>query len=372
MRTILYLIQKELLQVLRNKTMLPIIFIVPIVQLLILVHAATLEMKNIDMYIVDKDLSSTSRGIVQKFESSPFYYINHHSFSMQDAENELKKGNIDIILHIPFGFESELVKGNNSGLQLLIDAINGTAAGLIQSYTQAVLADYNRKIMMEWTSPGMKEKPLSIEITRSFWYNPELNYKIYMVPGILVLLVTLIGMILTSLNLVREKELGTAEQINVTPIRKYHFIIGKLFPFWIIALFELAFGLLIGKLIFDIPIVGSLGLLFLFAAVYLFAILGVGLFISTLASTQQQVMFINFFFMLLFILMSGLFTPVETMPDWAGVINIANPMAYFMRVNRMILLKGSGFYDILPEFISISVYALIILSLAVWRYRKTV
>ena len=372
MRTILYLIQKELLQVLRNKTMLPIIFIVPIVQLLILVHAASLEMKSIDMYIVDKDLSSTSRGIVQKFESSPFYYINHHSFSLQDAENELKKGNIDIILHIPYGFESELVRGNNPGLQLLIDAINGTAAGLIQSYTQAVLADYNRSIMLEWASPNMKEKPLSIKITHSFWYNPELNYKTYMVPGILVLLVTLIGMILTSLNLVREKELGTAEQINVTPIRKYHFITGKLFPFWMIALFELAFGLLIGKLIFDIPIVGSLGLLFLFAAVYLFAILGVGLFISTLASTQQQVMFINFFFMLLFILMSGLFTPVETMPDWAQVINVANPMAYFMRVNRMILLKGSGFYDILPEFISISIYALIILSLAVWRYRKTV
>lgn len=146
------------------------------------------------MYIVDKDLSSTSRGIVQKFESSPFYHIHQHSFSMQDAENELKKGNVDIILHIPADFESELVKGNNSGLQLLIDAINGTAAGLIQSYTMAVLADYNRKIMLEWTSAGMKEKPLSIEITRSFWYNPELNYKIYMVPGILVLLVTLIGM----------------------------------------------------------------------------------------------------------------------------------------------------------------------------------
>jgi len=125
-------------------------------------------MKNIDMYIVDKDLSTTSRGIVQKFESSPFYFINHHSFSMQDAENELKKGNIDIILHIPFGFEDELVKGNNPGLQLLIDAINGTAAGLIQSYTLAVLADYNRSIMLEWASPYMKEKPLSIEITHSF------------------------------------------------------------------------------------------------------------------------------------------------------------------------------------------------------------
>lgn len=372
MRTILFLIQKELLQVIRNKTMLPIIFVVPIVQLLILVHAATLDMKKIDMYIVDKDLSPTSRSIVRKFESSPFYHIHQHSFSMRDAENELKKGNVDIILHIPADFESDLIRGNHSKLQLLIDAINGSVAGLIQGYTQAILAEFNKNLVSGWVSPKMGERPVHIQITHSFWYNPELNYKIYMVPGILVLLVTLIGMILTSLNLVREKELGTLEQINVTPIRKYHFIIGKLFPFWMIALFELAFGLIIGKLVFDIPIVGSLGLLFLFAAIYLFAVLGIGLFISTLAATQQQVMFINFFFILIFILMSGLFTPVETMPDWAQVINIANPMAYFMRVNRMILLKGSGFYDILPEFISISIYALIILSLAVWRYRKTV
>lgn len=352
--------------------MLPIIFIVPIVQLLILVHAATFEMKNINMCVVDKDLSSTSRGIVQKFRSSPFYDIRQQTFSIGEAESELKKGNIDIILHIPFGFESDLIKGNNSGLQLLIDAIDGTAAGLIQSYTQAVLAEYNRKVILEWKQPDIREKPLSVEITRSFWYNPDLDYKTYMVPGILVLLVTIIGMILTALNLVREKELGTAEQINVTPIRKYHFISGKLFPFWMIALFELAFGLFIGKLIFDIPIAGNLGLLFLFAGVYLLAILGIGLFVSTLANTQQQVMFINFFFMILFILMSGLFTPIENMPEWAQYMNIANPMAYFMRVNRMILLKGSGFYDIFTEFVSVSIYAIVILSLAVWRYRKTV
>lgn len=352
--------------------MLPIIFIVPIVQLLILVHAATFEMKDIDMCVVDKDLSSTSRSIVQKFKSSPFYNIRQQSFSIGEAESELKKGNIDIILHIPFGFESDLIRGNNSGLQLLIDAIDGTAAGLIQSYTQAVLAEYNRKVILEWKQPDIRERPVSVEVTRSFWYNPDLDYKTYMVPGILVLIVTLIGMILTSLNLVREKELGTAEQINVTPIRKYHFISGKLFPFWMIALFELGFGLLIGKLIFDIPIVGNPGILFLFAAVYLLAILGIGLFISTMANTQQQVMFINFFFIILFILMSGLFTPIENMPEWAQYMNIANPMAYFMRVNRMILLKGSGFYDIVTEFVSVSIYAFIILNLAVWRYRKTV
>lgn len=191
-----------------------------------------------------------------------------------------------------------------------------------------------------------------------------------MLPGILVILVTIIGMFLTSLNLVREKELGTSEQINVTPIRKFHFIFGKLFPFWVIALVELAFGVLIGRIFFDLPLLGSLWLLFAFAGVYLLVVLGIGLFLSTLSSNQQQVMFLNFFFMLTFILMSGIFTPVESMPDWAQKLNIINPYAYFMKVIRMILLKGSGFMAIKQEFLSLGIYAIGILSLAVWRYRK--
>ena len=177
-------------------------------------------------------------------------------------------------------------------------------------------------------------------------------------------------MFLTALNLVREKELGTIEQINVTPIRKVHFIIGKLFPFWIIALFELGFGLTIGRIFFDLPMLGSIPLLFLFAGLYLFSILGIGLFLSTLSDNQQQVMFMTFFFMLMFILMSGIFTPVESMPVWAQKVNIINPFAYFMKVMRMVLLKGSGIQDIRQEIFAMMIYAMGILSLAVWRYRK--
>ena len=189
--------------------------------------------------------------------------------------------------------------------------------------------------------------------------------------GILVILVTLIGMLLTALNLVREKEMGTTEQINVTPIRKYQFIIAKLLPFWIIALFELGFGLVVGRLLYDLPVVGSLWLLFLFAAVYLFAVLGIGLFLSTISGTQQQMMFVAFFFMVTFILMSGVFTPTESMPGWAQQINVINPVAYFMRVIRMVLLKGSDFRDISRDFYSMIGYASVILTLAVTNYRKT-
>jgi ABC-2 type transport system permease protein len=192
-----------------------------------------------------------------------------------------------------------------------------------------------------------------------------------MVPGILVILVTVISLILSGMNIVREKEVGTIEQINVTPIRKSQFLIGKLLPFMIIALFELAFGLTIGKLVFNIPIVGSLGLVFLSATVYVFVILGMGLLVSTISNTQQQAMFVSFFFMIIFILMSGLFTAAENMPAWAQDINIINPVAYFIRIMRMVLLKGSGFTDILGELAALMVIGISVLSMAVWRYRKT-
>jgi ABC-2 type transport system permease protein len=191
-----------------------------------------------------------------------------------------------------------------------------------------------------------------------------------MVPGILVLLVTVIGMFLSSMNVVREKEMGTIEQINVSPVKKYQFVIGKLLPFWFIALFELGFGLTLARIIFSIPILGNLWLIFGVASVYLLAVLGIGLLISTMVNTQQQAMFLAWFFAVVFIMMSGLFTPVDSMPLWAQNINTINPIAYFIRIIRMIMLKGSEFQDILKPFTAIAVYAVISLTLAVWRYRK--
>ncbi len=370
MRKILYILQKEFIQIFRNKTMLPMIFGMPILQLVILVHAATLEMKSIDMYVVDKDLSSLSHKLITKFDFSPFYNISGVSFSIDEASEAIEKNQADLIIHIPYGFERDLIRENSTKVQLLIDGINGMAASLIYAYSSTVISDFNRNIIMDLTQmPAIKDlNPITVET--SYWYNPELNYKTYMLPGILVILVTVISMFLAAMNIVREKEIGTIEQLNVTPIGKIEFIVGKLVPFLIIALFELAFGLVVGKIFFHIPIIGSLWLLFGFTIVYLLAVLGIGLFISTISSTQQQVMFICFFFMLVFILMSGIFTPTESMPIWAQRVNIINPFYYFMRVIRMILLKGSGFWDISREFFSLLIYAAIMLSLSVWKYRK--
>lgn len=350
--------------------MLPMIFGIPIIQLVILVHAATLEMKSIDMFLVDKDLSSLSHKLINKFEGSPFYNVSGVSFSLDDATVAIEKNRADLIMHIPYGFERNLMRENSSQIQLLIDGINGTAASLINAYSSSVISDFNRNIIVDLTKMPQIKDMNPIAIQTSYWYNPELNYKIYMLPGILVILVTIISMFMAAMNIVREKEIGTIEQLNVTPIKKYEFIVGKLVPFMIIALFELAFGLAIGKIFFHIPMIGSLPLLFGFTMVYLLVVLGIGLFISTISSTQQQVMFIAYFFMLVFVLMSGIFTPTESMPIWAQRVNIINPFYYFMRVIRMILLKGSGFWDISYEFFSLAVYAVIMLSLSVWRYRK--
>lgn len=371
MRRILFIIQKEFIQIFRDRTMLPIIFVVPVIQLIVLVNAATQEMKNIDMVVVDYDLSATSRRLASQFEGSPFFNIKKTTFSMEEAENAIKTDQADIALIFPARFEYDLFSEGKATLQLQINAINASVAGLSNAYAQYVIAAFNQNIIIENINHLSPSKPSGISVNYSYWYNPELNYKFYMLPGILVILVTIIGMFLTALNIVKEKEMGTIEQINVTPIAKYQFIIGKLFPFWLIALFELAFGLLVGRVLFHIPMEGSLGLLFGFTAVYLIVALGLGLLLSTFAESQQQVMFLMFFFMLTFTLLSGIFTPAESMPPWAQHLNIINPYAYFMRVIRMILLKGSGFWDISHDFFSLVVFGAVILTLAIWRYRKT-
>jgi len=371
MKTILFILQKEFTQIRRNRMMLPIIFVVPLVQLLILVNAANMEMKHIKICIVDDDLSSSSRLLTGKFSNSKFFTVKGNTFDMNEALTEIEKDHANMVLHIPAGFERTLVRENKSKVQLLFNAINGTVAGISSAYAGQIISGYNREIITRWYGVSNTQVgPAMINVIPSFWYNPDMNYKIFMVPAILVLLVTIIGMILAALNIVREKEMGNIEQINVTPIRKIHFIIGKLLPFWLLALIMLGVGLTLGKIIFDIPMVGSLWLLFGVAAVYLLVVQGFGLMVSNTASTQQQAMFAVFFFMIIFIMMSGIFTPTDSMPHWAQIINYANPITYFMRLIRMILLKGSGFTDIYKDFLILLGYGVAVITMAVVRYRK--
>lgn len=371
MRTLFYLIRKEFIQIFRDKFIGRAVFGIPIVQMLLLVPAVTFEIRNVKLCIVDRDMTTESRELVHKLEGSTFFKVEFSTYSEQEANDLLNRDKCDLIIHIPSGFGKEIGKSNPGKLMISVNAINAANAQLSWAYLNGVISDYNMDIITENTGGLAYTSIPQIQVTNRYWYNELLNYKYYMLPGVLGILVLAIGFILAGLNLVKEKEVGTIEQINVTPIKKYQFIIAKMIPFLIIGLIDIAVGLIIGKLIFNIPFEGSIALLFLCSTIFMIAVLGIALFISTFSSTAQQFMFTGFFFMVIFILMSGIFTPLESMPDWAQKIDIINPTVYIMRINRMVMLKGSTFHDIRGEILALTLIAITFTALAVNRYKKT-
>jgi ABC-2 type transport system permease protein len=289
------------------------------------------------------------------------------------ADGMLQRDEADIILAIPANFERQLHKDKNGQIQLLVNAINGQQATVGAVYLQAIIQSFNQDIRLDagLVVGRMPNTPAAFIQTEFMnWYNPQLNYKYFMVPGIMAQLTTILVMLLTAMNIVRERELGTIEQINVTPIRKWEFILGKMIPFLIVGFVLLTVGLMAGKLIFAIPIRGSLLVVFCYALVNLIAVLGLGLFISNLSDTQQQAMFTTFFFVIIFILMSGLFTPIESMPQWAQYLTVPNPIAHFVHVMRSVLLKGSTFIDVAWNFKVTLMLAVVFNTLAILSYRK--
>jgi ABC-2 type transport system permease protein len=371
MRTLWFLLQKEFRQIFRDKNILRQILMVPSIQLLILPWAANYEVKNISLAIVDNDHSSYSQKFVSKIISSGYFKLAAYSASFKDAYRLIEHDKADIILEIPANFEKNLVRENNQKVFLAVNAINGVKALVGSGYLSSIINDYNGEIKLQWFQPQRFNSAPVIEITSSNWFNPLLNYKVFMVPGILAFLVTMIGSFMCALNIVREKEIGTIEQINVTPIKKYYFILGKLLPFWLIGMFVFTLGLTIARLAYGIIPAGSIGVLYALLAVYLLAVLGMGLLISTYSDTQQQAMSISFFFIMIFNLLSGLYTPIDSMPHWAKVITDFNPLRYFIEVMRMVVLKGSGFHDLQHHFLVVFLFAVVFNTWAILNYRKT-
>jgi ABC-2 type transport system permease protein len=365
MRILKYLLKKEFLQVLRNKFLLRLVFMIPVFQLAILPWAATFEQRNISLSVVDNDKSTYSRRLVEKVISSGFFQLTDYSYSYDDALTAVEKDHADIMLEIPHNFEADFVKEQPVNMMLSINAVNGQKAALGLSYITQIINDYNGEIRDGGQQMG------NINLKPYYRYNTAMRYQDFMVPGILVILVTMIGGMTSAMNIVREKEVGTIEQINVTPIPKYVFILGKLIPFWIIGLFILTLGMIVAWLIYGLIPIGHLINIYIFAFFYLLAFTGFGLIISNYANTQQQAMFVTFFFLIIFIMLSGLFTPITSMPQWAQTITLFNPLRYFVEVIRLVYLKGSGFMDILPHLIKIMGFVVVFNVLAVLSYRKT-
>ncbi|PYR37009.1 MAG: ABC transporter permease [Acidobacteria bacterium] len=381
MRRILYLTQAEVLHIVRDRILLAQVLIVPVVQLLILSNAATFEIHNTPIHIVDLDRTIVSRGLVSHLAANGHFRIVEATPSADRGDQGMSRGNVSMVVVIPRHFEASLVRTGVGQVQLSVNAEKGSAAGIVQSYAAQVLNQYANELASgrrplyrqfsgdstRWGPP--QAGPLEVRVRPR--YNETQNYKHYMVPGILVGLMTIIGTLLSAQNIAREKELGTLEQLNVTPITRGQFIIAKLLPFWVLGLVELSLGLVVGVLVFGIPVRGSVPLLYGVAAIYLTVALGIGLWISSLVETQQQAMFVTFFIVIIYLLMSGLFTPIDSMAPWVRNVTQGNPVRHFVTISRAILMKGAGPAEIAQPFLILAVSSLVILAVAVRQYRKS-
>jgi len=381
MRRIFFLARAEVLHIVRDRATLAQVLLIPMVQLLVLANAATFQIRDTPTYVVDLDRTSTSRTLVSHFAASGNFRIVGQSASYALANEDLLSGTATLVLEIPTDFERTLVRDGAAPVQLVLNAEKGTAAGIVQFYAARILSAYGSELGAELHptirtvdagagEPAPVRGAPRIDVRTRGWYNPTLDYRHYMVPGILVVLVTIMGTLLTAQNIAREKELGTLEQINVTPITRGQFIAAKLLPFWVLGLVELAMGLVIGWLVFGMPVRGSLVLLAGVAGVYLIAALGVGLWISTVVDTQQQAMFVTFFVMVIYLLMSGLFTPVDSMPRWVQLLAELNPVKHFVLISRAVLVKGASLPEVARPFLILTAYAAVVFLLAVRQYRK--
>ncbi len=377
MRQLKYLLQKEFLQIMRDKMILKLIVALPVIQLLILPWAATFEQKNISLCIIDNDYSTYSSQLTEKILSSGYFQLTGFSNAYEDALKMVDQNEADLILEIPRNFEDDLRREQQSDLMLSVNAVNGQKAGLGSAYLSQIIMNFNQDLMvhaglLEEASSQTGNQPVGLIRALPYYkYNVEMNYRNFMVPGILVMLLTLIGGVLSALNIVKEKEIGTIEQINVTPISKATFLLGKLIPFLIIGFVILTIGLFVAWLIYGLFPLGNVLLIYLFAFFYLLAFLGAGLVISTYSDTQQQAMFTAFFFLIIFFLLSGLFTPISSMPEWAQTVTAFNPVRYFVEVIRLVFMKGSALQDILPQLFSIIGFAIFFNTWAMLNYRKT-
>ena len=371
-----FLIEKEFKQLLRNSFLPRLIIGYPCIVMIIMPWATNMEIKNISVNVVDNDHSVVSQRLIHKIDASSYFRLNNLSPTYNSALRDIESGDADVILEIPRHFEKTLENGEASHVLLAANAVNGSEGGLASSYMTATLADYNAQLHVENPSSGIVQEAASsvqpsVSVSEKNLYNPHLNYKLFMVPALMVMLVTVICGFLPALNIVSEKEVGTIEQMNVTPVGKFKFILAKLIPFWVVGFVVLTLSFGLAWLIYGILPVGSLGIIYLLSALFVLVMSGFGLVISNHSATMQQAMFVMFFFIIILLLMSGLFTPVMSMPQWAQIITILNPLKYFVDIMRMVYLKGSGLTDLSLQIGALLAFATLFNFWAVKSYRKS-
>jgi ABC-2 type transport system permease protein len=365
-----YLIEKEFKQLFRNKALPKFIFVFPFMVLLVLPLAADFEVKNINLCVIDNNKSPYSVRLINKVISSGYFRLTAYSGSNIQALKSIEKGETDIILEIPNDFEVNLVKNKNADVLISADAVNGTKGGLGSAYLSYIINNFSEDVRHEMMPTSTKAAIPTFNILSQYRYNPHLRYPIFMVPALMVMVMSLLSGFLPAFNIVGEKEKGTIEQINVTPVSKFKFILSKLIPFWTIGFVVLTICFGVALIFYNLIPAGSLFTIYLFASVFVLAFSGFGLVISNYANSIQQAAFMMFFFVITFIFLSGLYTPVSSMPEWAQIFSHFSPLKYFINVMRQVYLKGSNIQQLIQPLLALLAFAVFFNTWAILSYSK--
>ena len=371
MKKILHVIRKEFLQLRRDPRLLPIIFLSPIAQLFVLGYAANLDVRNIPAVVCDLDRSSASREFLARFENSGYFEFQGSVDSPDGIDRWLDHSQASIAVILPRRFGSDLEAGKTVQVQLIIDGAESQSAIIGFSYATMIVAEYSRDVFVQALSRSGLTIPAGRLVHQArVWYNPDLKSRNFFVPGVLSTLLMIMTMLLTSQGIVKEKEMGTMEQLIVTPVRSWQLIIGKLLPFLIIGLVDIALVVVVATFWFKVPVKGSVPLLFALGLVFMMTTLGLGLFISTISRNQQQAMMISSFFMMPQILLSGFIFPLENMPGIIQAISAIIPLRYFLVIIRGLFLKGVGSDTLWDEAAALIIFGAAILMLSTLLFRK--
>jgi ABC-2 type transport system permease protein len=369
-----YLLEKEFKQFFRNRFLPKLVVMFPVMVMLVLPWVTTMDVKDIRITVTDRDRSATSGRLVRDIGASGYFRLERVADSYADALGDVEYGTADVALEIPPHFEKNLTVTGSAPVQISVNTVNGTKGLLGGNYLAQLLAEFAQAQLRDRPyvaapSPGMSAQP-RIELTAQYRYNPTLNYRIYMIPALMVILLIVLCGFLPALNIVSEKERGTIEQINVTPVPRVLFIFAKLTPYWFTGFAVLSISIVLAGLVYGLWPAGSLLHVYLLAFLFVPAISGFGLVVSNYSATMQQALFVMFFFVMIFQLMSGLLTPIRSMPEWAQWLTLFNPPRYFIHAMRLVYLKGATFGDLLTDCGALLGFVVFFNSWAVWSYRK--
>jgi ABC-2 type transport system permease protein len=367
-----YLFVKELIQTLRDKKMRYILIGPPILQLIIFGYAANLDVKHIRTAVRDLDQSVESRDLIGRFGSSKYFDIISFPETPRDVKDLVDQGKVAVSIEIPTDFSRKLKKGNTATVQIILDGTESNTALIALGYANQILSEFSTQVLVKKLNRagmiGFEEAGVQLE--HRIWFNPNLESRLFYVPGVIASIAFLIPIILTAQAIVREREIGTLEQIMVTPIRSWELIIGKTLPFALVGLFDVVMIALVGVLWFEVPLQGAPLVLLLGAVLFLVSSVAIGLFISTICSTQQQAQVSTFFFAMPAFILSGFAFPIENMPEWIQYLTYANPLRYFLVIIRGVFLKAIGLDILWPQMLALGILGALMILLSSLRFQK--